>query len=189
MARSVLRHCGFELAGPPLVKDGKSNLDGLIPGLARMGPHRPWVVFRDADSACPVELRALLIADRPHDGSFELRIARSMTEAWLMADHMSFARRFKIRAGSIAAEPDELPHAKRTLLALVADSTSRSVKEDMVRKDGANGPLYASRINDFAEHHWDVARACERSPSLDRTVRRLTEMCHRIRAKTAEPPR
>ena len=96
MVQSLLAHIDISLTQPCLVKRGVANLDRLIPGLGRTTIDNPWVVFRDSDGRCPVELRTTLIDSRPHDGGFELRFACSMTEAWLLADAENFSAHFKI---------------------------------------------------------------------------------------------
>ena len=176
MAQVLLNNAGLALYRPCLVKRGSANLDKLIPGLSRTTVHKPWIVFRDSDGRCPVELRAALIGPRPHDGGFELRLACSMTEAWLLADAEGFADYFHVSAKKIPSRPDELPHAKRELLRLCQSSHSRLTRGDMVRADGRPGPLYVIHLNTFAREHWDIAKAHECSPSLRRTVMRLRSM-------------
>ena len=175
MARKLMRHAGLTVAYV-LVKKGSGELDKVIPRLAKTTVNDPWVVFRDADTACPVELRRQLIGDRPHDGAFELRFPTSMTEAWFLADAIGFAAHFRITRGRIPAVPDDLEHAKRSLLGLCQQSKSRALREDVVRPSGRPGPLYVLRMNEFAKMSWDIERASEHSPSLRRTVNRLSEM-------------
>lgn len=176
MAQAVISHTGFTLARPIIVRDGVANLDHLIPDLARTGPHAPWVVFRDADRACPVDLRRRLIGERQHGDGFELRIACSMTEAWLLADGDGLAQFFRVKRSRIPSEPDQLSHAKRELLHLCQSSRARSIKEAMVRNDGTPGPLYVTTVNEFATHSWSIDAAQKRSPSLGRTIKRLGEL-------------
>lgn len=176
MVRPLLAHVGISLAQPCLVKRGVANLDRLIPGLDRTTIDNPWVVFRDSDGQCPVELRTTLIDSRPHDGGFELRFACSMTEAWLLADAENFSAHFKIPVQKIPKAPDELPHVKRELLRLCRSSRSRRIRDDMVRTNGAPGALYTTRLNEFALERWNVVEAQERSPSLRRTIVRLEFM-------------
>lgn len=176
MARALLESAGLALSRPCLVKRGVANLDSLLPRLSRTKIHNPWIVFRDSDNQCPVELRMALIGSRPHDGGFELRFACSMTEAWLLADAENFSDHFKVPAQKVPRAPDQLRHAKRELLRLCRSSRSRRIRDDMTRADGAPGPLYVIRLNEFALKRWDVVKAQERSPSLRRTIARLTSM-------------
>ena len=185
MVGTLLAHVGISLARPCLIKRGVTNLDRLIPGLSRTSINNPWVVFRDSDGRCPVELRTTLIGSRPHDGGFELRLACSMTEAWLLADVENFSDHFKIPVQKIPRAPDELPHAKRELLRLCRSSRSRRIRDEMVRANGAPGVLYTGRLNEFALECWDVVKARERSPSLHRTIVRLESLRDQLLAVSA----
>ena len=180
MAQTLLRHVRLTLSRPCLVKRGVANLDKTIHGLSRTKIDNPWIVFRDSDGRCPVELRTALIGHQLHEGGFELRLACSMTEAWLLADSEGFADHFKIFVKKVPASPDELPHAKRELLRLCGSSRSHHVRDGMVRIDGTPGPLYVSCLNEFARERWNVGRAQEHSPSLRRTVARLESMRRRL---------
>ena len=184
MVGTLLAHVVISLARPCLVKRGVTNLDRLIPGLSRTSINNPWVVFRDSDGRCPVELRTALIGSRPHDGGFELRLACSMTEAWLLADVENFSDHFKIPVQKIPRAP-ELPHAKRELLRLCRSSRSRRIRDEMVRANGAPGVLYTGRLNEFALECRDVVKARERSPSLHRTIVRLESMRDQLLAVSA----
>ncbi|WP_205413060.1 hypothetical protein [Austwickia chelonae] len=172
-AAAVVRTAGHEVA-KIVVAGGKSRLDPKIPNYNTAAAYAPWVVFRDSDSDCPVELlRKLAPPLEDWNKSFCLRIAKSMTESWLMADSASFSKYFKIKAKIIPQDPDALTHAKRALLQLCKDSSSRDIQRDMVAADGRAGPLYASRLNEFASQHWDVTAAANRSNSLARALKRI----------------
>ncbi|VEG25606.1 hypothetical protein [Actinomyces howellii] len=175
MVAALLAHVGLTLASC-LVRDGASNLDQLIPNLAQTTRHDPWIVFRDSDNRCPVELREELIGSRAHGNGFELRIACSMTEAWLLADRDGFATFFKVPVKKLPQAPDSLPHAKKELLRLCQTCRSPRLRADVVRADGGPGPLYPLRVNEFARERWDVSRAQDNSPSLARAVERLRAM-------------
>ena len=110
MVTTLVGYIGLDLARSILVKNGGAKLDVIIPKLARTSVHNPWIAFRDADRHCPVELRTRLIGDRAHDGAHELRLAASMTEAWLLADEQAFAHYFDVPPAKVPLRPDELPH-------------------------------------------------------------------------------
>ncbi|CAM2853203.1 hypothetical protein ACSL103130_04775 [Actinomyces slackii] len=176
MVQALLRHVGLALTRPCLEKSGSANLDKLIKRLANAPLANPWIVFRDSDSHCPVELRTQLLGQASVGEGFILRLACSMTESWLMADTTGFAEHFKVPHTRVPARPDDLPHAKQELLRLCQRSRSSQIKKDAVRQDGSPGPLYVTVINTFAQEHWDVARACESSPSLSRAVADLARL-------------
>lgn len=175
MAKRIIRHSGLSV-GQLVTKHGSGNIDKLIPKLSRTTTNNPWVVFRDSDTRCPVEFRRQLTKSTTINPAFLLRIVHPMTEGWLMADPQSFSQYFKVTAKKVPVDTELLPHAKRNLLALCKNSRSRDIRSDVVRPDGGAGPLYVSRINEFAEDYWDIATASQNSPSLKRALIRLAEL-------------
>lgn len=172
----VIAQAGHEV-GRVIDKRGKNNLDPDIPRYNQAARQSPWVVFRDTDSVCPVELRRNLTAGITEWSElFHFRLAHSMTEAWLLADAASFARFFSVPVGQVPRDPETLPHAKREVLRLCALSRSRDIRSSMVASDGDTGPLYVARINEFARTEWQVDVAMTVSPSLRRAVERLRAM-------------
>lgn len=172
-AQAVVRHAGGEVARV-IVAGGKTKLDPRIANYSRAARQSPWVVFRDSDGECPVELRSQLMAGVEVNSRFLLRIAHSMTEAWLMADREGFARYFGVKLGQMPADPESLPHAKRALVQVVGRGSRSSVRRDVVTAKGEVGPLYVTRINEFAADHWDVRAAAENSRSLARALSAVT---------------
>lgn len=175
-ARAVVSAAGQEV-GKIVVAGGCTKLDPKIPKYNQAAAFGPgWVVFRDADTDCPVDLRGSLTVGMEFSDRFQLRIAKSMTEAWLLADREGFAEYFKVRPKVIPEDPESLPHAKQSLLNLVGWYAPKSIRADVVTSEGKTGQLYTYRINDFARDRWGVAAAAERSPSLARAVARIREI-------------
>lgn len=170
VARAVIRAAGHEV-GKVFAKGGKTRLDPLIPNYNRAALHEPWVVFRDSDTKCPVELRAQLLQGIDVvSPSFALRIVHPMTEAWLLADRERFAEFFGVRTALVPSGVDSLQNAKATVLHLCSRSRSKVLRADMVTEGGKTGPLYVSRVNEFAEQVWRVGVAAVESESLDRAL-------------------
>lgn len=174
-AKAVVR-ASHHVVGQVRVAGGKTRLDPLIPKYKQASLRSPWVVFRDSDSACPVELRAELDQTRFLAPNFRLRIAHSMTEAWLLADRERFAVYFDVPVSRLPDRPEDLAHAKRSLLALRGNSRSRSIREEVVARDGNAGPLYVARLNEFAASEWRPRVAAELSDSLRRAISRIAEI-------------
>jgi hypothetical protein len=99
-----------------------------------------------------------------------------MTEVWLMADREKFAEYFRISAARVPDNPEDVPHGKRTLLELVLRSRSKEIREDVVTPSGQTGPLYVSRINDFASTVWRPEVAASASDSLRRAIGRIAAL-------------
>lgn len=170
-AAAIVRYAGRTVARV-IVAGGKSKLDPKISKYNEAARRTNWVVFRDSDGECPVHLRQKLTSEiLLWSPRFSLRIAHSMTETWLLADHDGFAEFFRVRSGVLPQNPESLAHAKHTLLAICASSKSRSIRSDVVSTDGQTGPLYVARLNEFASARWNVEAAAGRSPSLLRAIR------------------
>lgn len=152
-------------------RGGASKLDQQLAAYNRAAARGPWLVIRDSDSKCPVRLRSELI-DGEWASGISLRLACSMIEAWLLADAERFAERFSVSRAKVPALPDELDHAKRSLLTLCSSSRSRDIRTEVVTQDGNRaGPLYVSVLNDYARTAWRPDVAAESSPSLARALR------------------
>ena len=85
-ALRVVEYAGLEPFGRPISVGGTARLDSLIPNYVRASVGMPFVVFRDSDGQCPVELVSKLSAKYHPCPTFVLRIAHTMTEAWLLAN-------------------------------------------------------------------------------------------------------
>jgi len=177
-ARRVVRAADLAV-GKIVVAGGVSRLDLKIPKYYAASRQTPWIVFRDSDGACPVALRRKLEPTPVPGTAFQLRIAHSMSEAWLLGDRHGFASYFRVPVNRVTADPDSLPHAKRTVIDLCGGSRSKEVRKDMVASDGKAGPLYVARLNEFAAGEWDIEAAMAASGSLRRAVSRLREFAAR----------
>ena len=181
IAQKLLDHEDLRITGQIIIRHGTGNLDKLIAACSKTAKaSSPWVVLRDCDSACPVELRERLLGPSPANPHFVLRLATSMSEAWLLADHEGFSRYFSVQIGRLPDAPDVEPHAKRSLLHLVESSRNKRMQSDVVGQHGRPGKLYVDRINEFAQKYWDIDRAAGRSPSLNSALIRLSELRERL---------
>lgn len=172
-AKAVVRSVG-KTVEKVVVAGGKSRLDPKIPNYSRAARRSNWVIFRDSDGKCPVVLRSELSAGIAQwSPRLALRIAHSMTEAWLLADRAGFADYFGVKVSQIPRNPEEVAHAKQEVLRLCSNSRSRAIRADMVRSSGENGPLYVKRINEFAAEKWNVHDAAVVSDSLTRAIRQI----------------
>lgn len=176
MACALIRHAG-QVPGTVRVARGKSRLDPKIAKYRQAARSVSWLVLRDSDGACPVELVQRL--DPAHGEAsrrFAVRVVHGMTEAWLMGDREGFGAFFSVSPAVVPADPENLHHAKQTLLAVCAKSSSRHIREGMVARHGKEGPLYVALVNEFASQSWDVGVAAERAPSLARAIRAVRDL-------------
>lgn len=171
--RAVIIAAGHSV-GRIIAKGGKPKLDRDIPKYNQAAKVAPWVVLRDSDSVCPVELRARLLSSvRDRSDRFVLRIAHAMTESWLLADRDGFSDFFKVPHGLLPRDPEAFQQPKQKLLSICEHSSSRAIRADMIRPDGQAGPLYVARINEYASTAWMVRAASEGSASLRRAVEEI----------------
>jgi len=179
MVETLLTHVGLRFDTTKwATKKGSRNLDVLIRKFSRATLAEPWVVFRDTDGRCPVDLQrgpleeAQPIEEASPSRKFLLQLVHPMTESWLLADTAGFASHFQIKHHRVPRDPESLSHAKATLLGLCQESQSRLVRKDMVCHDQP-GPLYVLRLHEYARERWNAAVAAQASPSLKRAVSRL----------------
>lgn len=176
VAKAVVRAAG-RTVNQVRIAGGKSRLDPLIAKYNAASSQAPWVVFRDSDSDCPVTLRNRLLSSVTLlSPQFSLRIAHSMTEAWLLADADSFADYFGVPVNRVPREPDHLQHAKQTLISLCVRSRSRRIRDDMTAPSNHAGPLYVARLNDFASTAWRAWEASSASDSLRRAINHIQRL-------------
>ena len=175
-ARAVIEAAGRS-PGRVFVKRGTGALDRDLHKYISASAHGSYVIIRDSDGVCPVELREELVGTvSPLPPSFQLRIAHAMTEAWLMADHEGFAQYFSVRTADLPAAPEMIRDPKQRLLQICARSRSRTIRAAMVRSNGRIGTGYVPTLQQFAESRWDAKRAASRSPSLQRALERIRQM-------------
>lgn len=176
VARSVAAHAGQEV-NQVRVAGGKTKLDPLIRKYNSASTQMSWVVFRDSDGVCPVELRNRLLTGISHTSpDFRLRIAHSMSEAWLLAHPEGFADYFRVPANRIPSDPESLRNAKQTVLSLCGRSRSKVIREEMTVSGSQVGPLYVTRINEFAATTWDARIAELNSQSLRRAIAAIRQI-------------
>lgn len=179
--RRIVRSRGAEVHRVQ-VQRGKANLRRALPGYNAAAQGDPWLVVVDLDQ--DFECAALLVGEwLPAPSRFmSFRVAVRQMEAWLLADHQRFASFFSVRQSAVPHDPDDLPDAKAALLAAIARSRRREIREDMLPRAGSGrrvGPAYTSRIIEFAtdvEYGWRPEVAAGRSPSLAKCLTRLDSL-------------
>ncbi len=160
-----------------LVERGFGNIKRSITKYRQASHVIPHVVLTDLDNAeCAATLRRGWKAESLPE-TMLFRVAVRETEAWLLADQASFARFAGIPAKKVPLWPDALPDPKQALINLVRNSRSRRLAAELVPAQGSRvtiGPLYNERLAAFAREQWRPAAAAECSPSLHRTIDRLS---------------
>lgn len=169
--RALIKYCEHDV-GSIRVKRGKTKLDKDVSKYNLAAQHNAWVILRDSDSHCPVEVVTMLKErlQGPQSRLCKIRVAHSMTESWLMGDRQGFASYFGIHVGSMPREPENLQHAKNTFLQLCLSSRKKDIKAEVARPDGRPGILFVDHLNEFATRHWDIDAAAQNVDSLARAI-------------------
>ena len=178
VVRRICQEIGLEIAAV-YGESGKDRLDGALAGYNAAAKHATWLVLRDldTDADCAPSLREQLLA-APAPGMV-FRIAVREIEAWLIADHDSFARYFSVPPVRIPNDPESIHRPKEYLVNLVRRSRSRTIRDDVVPREGSKarvGPGYAGRMIEFASTVWSPHEASVRSDSLTRCLDRLSHL-------------
>jgi hypothetical protein len=137
------------------VLHGKASLRSRLPGYNAAARHQAWLVLVDLNGShtCPAALVQDWLPAPSHLMRFRV-VVRSI-ESWLLADRERFASFFSVSASHVPASPDALPNPKQSLLAAVARSRRRAIREDMLPRSGSGrsvGPAYKSRVVEYASH-------------------------------------
>lgn len=179
LGERLVREClpSWQLAAPPIDTKGVTSLRKELPrfaGFARSA--HPVLCIADTDGACPLDL----VQSWLPTGTLRLvlRLAVPEAESWAMADPQGLAQALQVSEGKVPRNPDGVGDAKAEVLALARRSRSRSVRNEVVSAldPTRQGSGYNLHLCSFVRLHWRVSIAVERSPSLQRAVRRVNAL-------------
>lgn len=147
-----------------------------IYGFNKASKGMPYMILTDLDTkeCAPSMIREWLPAGRNHNLIF--RIAVREVESWLLADRSGFAKFLGISRDKMPKNPDGLIDPKAQLINLTRTSRKRDLREDIVprvRSTAKQGPAYNERLVSFVREAWNPSKACQQSPSLERTLKAL----------------
>lgn len=153
-------------------------LDRAIPSYLQMTRAHKVFLLRDLDrDACAPNLRKRLGIDGAVvPANIVFRVPVRQVEAWLLADREGFARHFRVAVSKLPRDPEGLDDAKAAVLEAVRHSTSSSIREGMLPRQGFSGRTgaeYPAHLVEFVRHDWNPERARLVSDSLDRCLRAL----------------
>ena len=136
-------------------------------------------MFTDLDSpkSCAPELIHSWVK-APLNHGFFLRVAVMEIESWIIADRGALAACLSIPVGRIPSAPDDIPEPKEFLVSHARESKKKSLRDQLVPSNLAVttrvGPEYNNRLSQFVRDDWNLERAAAVSPSLKRTLDRIT---------------
>ena len=178
ISTKILESFGIEVR-VVLGNNGNGYLRKKSPELNRSARRLDIFLLTDLDSpeGCPLELIRSWIK-RPLNPRFLFRVAIVEVESWLMADREAVAEFLSIPINRIPPSTDSIPEPKEFLVSLAQGSKKRKLREELVPKPGAKIPVgygYNTRLSQFVRDHWDLERAASVSPSLKRTLDRISQ--------------
>jgi hypothetical protein len=145
-----------------------------------MARHNPVLLITDLDTnICPVALRKVWLGRQAHPPGLLLRVAVREIEAWLLADHGAMTSLLGQQAKSRLPDAPDSLHDPKDFLLDWARRASRDVRLDLRAEEGAvarQGLGYNYRLCDMVRKSWRPDRAAQRSPSLRRTIDRISEL-------------
>lgn len=109
---------------------------------------------------------------------FFFRVAVMEVESWVMADREEFSAFLSIPLHRIPSPTDSIPNPKEFLVSLARKSRKKTVRQGLVPTPGTNlsvGTEYNVILSEFVQDRWDLQRAATVSPSLKRTLDRLSQ--------------
>lgn len=127
------------------------------------------VDFMDTGFSCPGEVVTTWLPYR--EPKMLLRVVVRELESWLLADRENMADFLQIATSKVPANPEILTDPKLILVNLARHSRKKQIREALVPEIGSTssvGRLYTSEIIRFISLKWNITRARQNAPSLDR---------------------
>ena len=158
---------------------GNVSLRQKAPELNRSANAVDIFLLTDLDSPqnCPPRLIQSWVKGALNPRFF-FRIAVMEVESWVMADRIGFATFLSIPMHRIPSPTDDIPDPKQFLISLARKSKKKRLREELVPTSGSDIPIgsgYNIRLSEFVQDHWNLERAATVSPSLKRTLDRLSQ--------------
>jgi len=137
----------------------------------------PFVVLTDLDTwECPPRLISDWL-DVPKHPNLLLRVAVREVESWILADPENLAKFLGVSRALIPTDTDTIADPKAAIVNLARRSRSKALFNSIVpgrNSTAKQGPDYNGCLGSFVQEHWDIDTARQRSPSLARTLDRIT---------------
>ena len=179
VATKILTHFGIKIVRKTGYK-GNSYLQQKAQGF-NDAAHEELGIFMltdlDSPQDCPPGLIRLWIRSALNPRFF-FRVAVMEVESWVMADRIGFASFLSIPVHRIPFPTDSILNPKEILISLARRSKNKRLREALVPAQGATlsvGDEYNIRLIEFVREHWNLERAATASPSLKRTLDRISQ--------------
>ena len=166
----IVKRIGFQ---------GKSDLERKTPELNRAANDMTVFMLTDLDSPrdCPPRLIRSWVKGILNP-RFCFRVAVMEVESWVMADRIGLAAFLSIPLHRIPSPTDNVLNPKEFLVSLARRSRKKAIRAALVPAQDAIlsvGNEYNTLLTEFVREHWDLERAASVSPSLKRTLDRISQ--------------
>lgn len=180
VSTKILEHFGIEIV-KRVIYEGNSYLEQKAQSY-NQAAHEECGVFMltdlDSPKICPPTLIQSWVKSHLNHWFF-LRVAVMEVESWIMADRQAMSEFLKVSIDHIPRNTDEIAAPKEFLVSLVRRSKSAGLRRTLVpgrnNKTAKVGNEYNPRLIQFVREHWDLERAATASPSLKRTLDRISQ--------------
>ena len=155
---------------------GYGYLKTKIKGFNNAARVTPFLVLTDLDR---VECAPVLIKDWlpfPKHPNLIFRVAVREVESWVLAHRESFAKYLGVNQNKIPLNVDEVIDPKQFLINLTRKSKYRQIREAIVPRSESSakqGPDYNGTLITYVSDYWDVKKAAQNSPSLQKMINAL----------------
>lgn len=173
-------HVGL-VAGHVHGEKGKGQILKSLPRYNAAAKFENWFILvdLDKDAECASKAIEIWLPKPSHEIGMHFRVAVRALEAWLMADSEHLADFLQVSPSKLPLYPDKENYPKQSLVNIARRSKSKQIREDMVPRQNASsivGLGYAARLNEFTQKHWRPNEARQRSESLHRCMKALSEL-------------
>lgn len=179
VATKILDHFGIEIERKTGYK-GNSYLQQKAQDFNEAA-HEECGIFMltdlDAAQNCPPRLIQSWVKGSLNPRFF-FRVAVIEVESWVMVDRIAFAAFLSIPVHRIPSPTDNIPNPKEYLVSLARRCKNKRLREALVPAQGTTrsvGDEYNTHLSQFVRDRWDLQRAASVSPSLKRTLDRLSQ--------------
>ncbi|MGE0027085.1 MAG: hypothetical protein AB7O78_17800 [Thermoleophilia bacterium] len=180
--RRALREVGLDV-WRVFGRKGKQSLLRQLQSYNEAARIGPWVVLLDLDDEAPCPGAAIAQwLPEPAPG-MRLRVAVQEIEAWLLADREACATLLGRAISLLPTNPDAEADPKQLVVNLARRSSRRAIREGLVPRVGSGrseGATYTSDLIEFSENEWRPQVAAETSPSLARSLARLSALADEL---------
>lgn len=180
VSTKILQHFDIEIV-QRIIYEGNSYLQRKAQSYNQAAYQECGVfMLTDLDSPeiCPPVLIQSWVKGRLNPWFF-LRVAVIEIESWIMADRQAVSEFLAIPANRIPPNTDKITSPKEFLVSLARRSRNTRLREALVPaqndRTAKTGNEYNPRLSQFVREHWDLERAATISPSLRRTMDRLSK--------------